>query len=66
MKHPVEILQVLCILSVMTGVTIEFIYGAHLGFICITLGGLFFAVAEKINRYRTIKKFNNTNNKKGA
>lgn len=42
------ILQILCIMLVGVGIVIEAVYGAHIGFICITTGSLMFAVATKI------------------
>ena len=61
MKYIAEILQLLSIMSVTAGVGIEIIYGAHLGFICITIGGLVFGLSEKLNRLRQNRKHKNKN-----
>lgn len=34
--------------AVLVGIGIEFSYGAHIGFICITVGSLVWAIATKI------------------
>ncbi|MBA7471392.1 hypothetical protein ES707_06698 [subsurface metagenome] len=64
MKRLVILLQIFCVLVVLAGIIIEIIYGAHLGFILITLGSLSFAIAEKLNRYYDNKQFNTNHNRK--
>lgn len=62
-------LQILCIIVVIAGIIIEWEYEADLGFVFITVGGLVFAISEKLDKYR-IKHYlsretlNNLNNEK--
>jgi len=51
MKALIAILQITCIIVVITGIAIEIIYGAHLGFVLITLGAFLFGIATKIEMY---------------
>ncbi len=46
----------MCILLVLTGIIFEFMFGAHLGFVLITAGSLFFAVSTKLEKRRLRKK----------
>lgn len=62
MKYLVEFLQICCILSVITGVIIEVAYGAHSGFILITIASLIFALSEKYNRFKLKRKLKSNNN----
>jgi len=45
----------ICILTVALGILVEFLFGAHLGFLLITAGSLIFAISTKIESY-IIKK----------
>ena len=51
----VTILQIICVLLVTFGITIEFIYSADLGFLAITIGSMLFAISTKIQK-RKLKK----------
>ena len=42
------ILQVACIIAVTAGIVIEWLYGANLGFLLITIGAFFFAITTKL------------------
>jgi hypothetical protein len=42
-------LQVACVVSVGMGIGIELWYGAHLGFVLISIGSFSFAIATKIH-----------------
>lgn len=44
-----KLLQTLCVIVVSIGIGIEIVYEADLGFLCITIGGLAFAISTKIN-----------------
>jgi hypothetical protein len=46
------VLQIICIFAITGGIVIEIIYGAHLGFVLITLGGLLFGISEKLDKLR--------------
>lgn len=43
------LLQTVCVVSVTCGIIIEICYGAHLGFVLISSGGLAFGISTKIN-----------------
>ena len=45
----VTMLQIACVVLVSFGVTVELWFGADLGFLLITIGGLSFGVATKIH-----------------
>jgi len=64
MKTLIAILQIICIIAVVTGIVIEAIYQAHLGFILITVGAFFFGISEKTDHYRHVKQINNLNKRK--
>lgn len=49
-------------MSVITGVIIEVAYGAHSGFILITIASLIFALSEKYNRFKLKRKLKSNNN----
>ncbi len=42
------ILQTICVIIVSVGIVIEIYYGADIGFVCITAGGLAFGISTKI------------------
>lgn len=50
------ITQLICILLVLSGIMIEFVYQADLGFMSITIGSLLFAVTTKIENYFITKR----------
>jgi len=50
------ITQLICILLVLSGIMIEFVYQADLGFMAITIGSLLFAVTTKIENYFITKR----------
>ncbi len=52
MKYITIALQVICVLAIIAGILIEFYYGAHIGFVLITAGGLLFGLSEKLDKYR--------------
>jgi len=58
MKILVAILQIICIIAVVAGITIETIYEAHVGFILITVGAFFFGISEQAAHYREAKRIN--------
>ena len=43
-------IQTLCVVLVSIGIVVEAAYQAHFGFICITVGSLFFGLSTKIDR----------------
>ena len=45
-----------CSLLVLTGITVEVIYQANMGFLCITIGSAIFAVTTKIENYLLTKR----------
>lgn len=45
------IMQICCILVCLTGIIVEYMYGANLGFLLITGGSVIFAVSAKIENY---------------
>jgi len=49
------ITQAICIVLIITGITIEFIYKANLGFLAITTGSAIFAISTKIENYLLTK-----------
>lgn len=66
MKTAIFILQIVCIITTLGGIYIEYTYQAHLGFLLITLGSFIFAVTTKmmkISLRRYIKKLLNDQNK---
>ena len=56
MLKSLVITQTFCILLVGTGIIIEFIYKADMGFMAITIGSLLFAVTTKIENYLLTKR----------
>ena len=50
------ITQFICIILVTTGIIVEFIYDADLGFLAITLGSMFFALSTKVENYYLTKR----------
>ncbi len=44
------ILQTFCVVIVAVGIVIEIYYGADIGFVCITAGGLAFGISTKIEK----------------
>jgi len=48
--------QIVCIIIIIFGIAVEFIYQASLGFIAITLGSLLFAITTKIENYLLTKR----------
>jgi len=52
MKTAIIILQILCILITSTGIYIEYIYEADIGFLLITTGSFTFAITTKLMKIR--------------
>lgn len=66
MKTLVIVLQSFCIGLTLSGIYVEWLYEANLGFLLITLGSLTFAISTKLRKTileRTIKKLLNEKDK---
>lgn len=64
MKTLIIILQIVCILTTLAGIGIEYFYGAHIGFLLISVGSLTFAISTKLTKIglkRYIRKLLNNN-----
>lgn len=62
MKTLIFIMQIICIITTLAGIYVEWLYQADLGFLLITLGSFTFAVStkyQKISLKRYIKKLLN-------
>lgn len=62
MKTVIFIMQIICIITTLGGIYIEWLYQANIGFLLITLGSFTFAVStkyQKISLKRYIKKLLN-------
>lgn len=62
MKTTIFILQIVCIVTTLGGIYIEYTYEANIGFLLITLGSFTFAVSTKLTKIslkRYIKKLLN-------
>jgi len=56
MLKKVFITQIVCVVLSTTGIIIEFIYEADLGFLAITLGSFIFALSTKVENYYLTKR----------
>lgn len=52
-----DVLQVICVLLVLSGLAYEFHAGADAGYVLITLGSVLFALSTKVRKYYMIKDY---------
>ena len=56
MLKKLVVTQIVCIILMFTGIVVEYIYEADLGFLAITIGSAIFAITTKFENYYLTKR----------